>query len=416
MTRPIQSVAVVGGGPAGSTLATLLARGGLNVVLYDSRKRPPLLVGESLVPAIVPILRLLGVENEVRSYSMYKPGATFRMAPERDEIHFDFSRFESSVPPYTYNSPRDRFDETLFQAAKRAGAHIVEAPAKIALGTNGREIELTPESVDAAGGKLNGQPDFIVDATGRNRTIAKLLDIPIHEGGRKDTALFAHIDHAKTTNPGYIHISRLTHGWNWFIPLVDCMSLGMVIDSEAVKQYGASKEEQYDNMLRQEPLLREYAEGAKRFTPVMKYTNYQIVSNRCVGKNWALVGDVAGFVDPIFSSGLYVAMDGAVQLANALLKGTPKALAEYEASTIRHIANWHTVVEYFYSGQLFTFFNIGEEKKDTFIGKVVDPHFRKHFGRVFTGAAVKQWYSRNLLNFMIRRTMFMVDSTPMRIN
>jgi len=106
---------------------------------------------------------------------------------------------------------------------------------------------------------------------------------------------------------------RIDHGWSWRIPLPGRVSLGAVIGSEHVAKLGATKEERLRHLLRQDSYLRQVAGDAKRLTPVMEYTNYQLVSDRMVGDGWALVGDTAGFIDPVFSSGLFIGMRSALR-------------------------------------------------------------------------------------------------------
>src|SRR5256885_7394049 len=108
MINRINTVAILGGGPVASTLATLLARAGTHVAILHKPKRAPLIVGESLVPAIIPMLRLLGVEDQVRSFSTLKPGATFNQS-ETVNLSFFFDQLSGDTPRYAYNVPRDRF-------------------------------------------------------------------------------------------------------------------------------------------------------------------------------------------------------------------------------------------------------------------------------------------------------------------
>ncbi|HTA95166.1 MAG TPA: tryptophan 7-halogenase, partial [Verrucomicrobiae bacterium] len=117
----IKTVAILGAGPAASTLATLLARAGVKVALLHRPRTAPLLVGESLVPAIVLMLRKLGVEDEVKTFSKYKPGACFDLFGQSD-FPFLFKDFCGSFPPYAYNTPRIQFEETLLNNARKNGA------------------------------------------------------------------------------------------------------------------------------------------------------------------------------------------------------------------------------------------------------------------------------------------------------
>jgi flavin-dependent dehydrogenase len=401
MNQPIKTVAILGAGPAASTLATLLARDGIRVALLHRPRAAALLVGESLVPAIILILRRLGVEDEVRSYGKYKPGAIFNMN-EWGDFPFTFADFCGKMPDYAFNVPRIKFEATLLDCAKRAGAKVIETEAKIERVTGEDKVRLSAETLAACGDFFTGQPDLIVDATGRARVLPKLLDISSREGGRKDTALFAHLDTAELYKSGYVHSSRLDHGWSWRIPLQDRVSLGIVIPSEHAAAAGATPEERYDNLLKKDSYLRTVTVGSKRLTPVMEYTNYQLVSSRLVGDGWALVGDTAGFIDPVFSSGLLIGLTSATELADAIRAGSPAAFQKYERGVIHHLKTWHEIVNYYYDGRMFTSFRVGEMmRKNPFI-RLTFPHINKHMGRIFTGAAGKAAYSMAVMRFLMK--------------
>lgn len=400
MSRPIERIAVIGAGPAGCTVATLLAKAGRRVLLFDSGRRPPLVVGESLIPAVVPVLRRLGVEDEVKSFSVHKPGATFRV--EDHEYHYKFADFGRLFPGYAYNTPRDRFDAELLGAAKAAGATHLHEMARIVTAPAGGRITLDEGSAAIAHDSLGGPPDLVIDATGRNRMFANEAKIPSRTGKRKDTVLFAHLDRATPTVPGNIHIGRLTHGWNWIIPLPGRMSLGVVMDTSHWDKFGTTNEERYENILRTEPLLIEYARGATRLTPVMKYTNYQLVSDRFVGDGWAMAGDAGGFVDPIFSSGVYLAVNGAANLADAILRGTPGAMQTYERNAHRLISTWQRVVDLYYGGSVFALFKVRRTKAANRAMSLLREHVYQHMGRLFTGEAATGRYSIALIETVAR--------------
>ena len=149
----------------------------------------------------------------------------------------------------------------------------------------------------------------------------------LNSGDRRDTALHAHFEGIEVEVEGNVHTDRLEHGWLWRIPLPGRVSMGLVIDSEFIRKFGNTPEEQFDNYLRHDAVIRDYAKPARRVTPVVKYTNYQSRTLRGVGPNWALVGDTFGFVDPVFSSGMLIAFESADRLAKALIKGGDRALA-----------------------------------------------------------------------------------------
>ena len=397
----IKSVAIIGSGPAGCTLATYLARSGVSVVIFAIKHRPNLIIGESLVPAVVPYLQELEIEEEVRSYSTYKPGATFYI-DSADEMTFYFDQDKKELPQYAYNFPRDKFDNTLLKTSINAGVALVYHRAKAIRIDNSDRLKLDNDSLAAAGKHLKCQPDFIVDATGRSAFISKLLNIPAQHGSRKDTALFAHVDNAAMTHKGHVHINRLERGWCWRIPLPGRVSIGFVVPSEHLKEMGKNIEGQFDALLQEDPIVKKFCNNSKRISRVMKYSNYQQMSTQMIGDGWAMVGDCAGFIDPVFSSGLLIAISSGKLLSEAILDGSDNAFQKYKQRMMHQLESWQHVIDYYYDGRLFALFRVGRKFKKTLLGRLIDPHINKHFSRVFTGIATTHFYSFGLLQFLIK--------------
>ena len=224
------------------------------VTLFDGGTRPPIVVGESLVPAVVPFLRRLGIEEEVASYSTLKPGATFRFGLE-DVLMFRFAEVRGARTTYSYNVPRDRFDASVRDAALARG----RAPRPAARAPRARRIAASacgsPTASLAAARPRRGSPTSSSTRAGRNRQLARLLDLPVVQGDRRDTALHAHLEGVTLINPGDVHTDRLEHGWSWRIPLPGRVSVGLVMDSPVLREFGADAEEQFDTYLRHDPLL-----------------------------------------------------------------------------------------------------------------------------------------------------------------
>jgi len=401
MGERIRRVAIVGGGPSGAALAAYLQRAGIGTVFFTRGKRPPIIVGESLVPAVIPFLRDLGIEDEVAAYSMYKPGATFTFHPTM-QLSFRFADRRGAKTPYSYNVPRDRFDASIVAAAERTGAIRIDHSARIERDAASERIRFAPETLELARAALGGEPDLIVDATGRARTVARLLDLSTVEGPRKDTALHAHCTGIQTVLPGNVHSDRLERGWAWRIPLPGRVSVGIVTPSEHIARFGATIEEQYDAFLRTDECARQWGEKAERVTPVVRYTNYQLRATRGVGPGWALCGDAFGFVDPVLSSGMLLALDGARALAKAIRGGSARGFQKYQDRAIRNLDDWSRIVDAYYSGRLFTLFKVGEYVRHTWLGRATDWHFRKHLPRVFTGEATDSRYSMSVVDFMLK--------------
>lgn len=413
MEKKFKTVAIIGGGPAGSTLATLLARQGKKVGLFQIPKRPPLIVGESLLPSVIPILKLLGVEEEVKEFSTFKPGATICLG-QNEEVSFGFNLAATTLE-YAYNVPRDLFDQTILNAACRAGVEVINHRATVDLDENGRP-HLSAETLKAGNGFFADGVDLIVDATGRSRMFPNLFKLPSQEGKRKDLALFSHMENVILSSPGNIHVDRYEKGWGWRIPLPGRVSLGIVLSPEHLAELGNTREEQYDNYLKTDPLLQQFTQNARRQTPVVAYTNYQWKSQQFYGDGWALAGDSAGFIDPVFSTGLYLAMQSGVLLAKAIEAGTDQAFQKYQEEHLKEIASWQTIIDTWYDGRLFTLFRMGQTYKRSFLGRFINPHMTKHVTRVFTGEIRSGSYSHKLLNFMTNYGLYGQDTSGLVIH
>lgn len=412
MTKRIKTVLIIGGGPAGCTLGILLARKGVKVGLFQLPHRPPLIVGESLLPAVIPILEMLEVEKEIKQFSTFKPGATISLGGE-DQVSFDFSLAATGLA-YAYNVPRDLFDKTLLDAARRAGVEVFDGRAAVEMDKKGRP-RLSKETLAATNG-LGDHVDLIVDSTGRARMFPKLFEVPCEEGERKDIAMFSHQENVALSDPGNIHLDRFQKGWGWRIPLPGRVSVGIVVSPRHLAGLGNSRDEQYDNFLRGDPMLQQLTQHAKRITPVASYSNYQWQAKRLYGDGWALVGDSAGFVDPVFSTGLYLAMYSSVCLARAIGEGTEEAFKQYERHHRQEISSWQAIVDTWYDGRLFTLFRVGQSYEKSLLGRCLNPYMTRHVTRVFTGEMRSGSYSHRLLSFMTRYGLYKQDTAGLVIN
>lgn len=415
MSKPIRTIAIIGGGPTGSALAFHLCRAGFKVALFERRTQPIVVVGESFVPATIPFLKELGIEDEVRAYSTFKRGATFVFNAE-ENLSFTFADIRTAKTKYAYNVPRDKFDETIAKVAERSGAKLIRTKAKIERVGNTEKIKLSDETLAATEGFFTEQPDLIVDCSGRMRLLPSLLRLPFTHGARRDTALFAHCEGVNQVVEGDVHVDLLHRGWSWRIPLPGKMSVGFVVDAEYMDTFGKSIEEQFDNYLKSDPVTKLWGPNVKRMTPVLKFTNYQLVSKRGFGENWVLCGDTFGFVDPVFSSGLLLAFDSAKELTKAIVAGgSPSDMQRYEAHVAQHLKHWHMMIDQFYNGRLFTLFKVGNLIRGTLLGAIFDFHFRKHLPRVFTGEVTTKRYSVGLVNFMCKHGLMDHDPTDLAV-
>jgi len=416
-------VAIVGGGPAGCTLAALLAQRGVRSVVFDDDKRPELLVGESLLPTVVQLMRRLGIEERAAEFSTHKPGVTF-LHRRGLEVKFTFpDKMAGGLPNYAYNVPRPEFDDLLYQRAEELGASIVKHRAKLikAEGDLRRELWLDEESLAAAVELGGEQPDLIVDCSGRARVSAKVLGLGARRGERTDAAYFAHFEnfHSGSDEPGRVVMSALNRGWAWRIPLEGRLSVGVVIDREAAKRHGETPEERLENAIRNEPLLAEDGRDAKRVTPVLTYSNYQLISNRGHGPGWVSVGDAYGFVDPMLSPGLFMAMEAASLVDRHVFSGgaavldDPGRMARGFDRYIEEVEDWHAcwreLIEYFYDGRIFSLYEGGEKMSEAYgklaLPRLMERHLTRQIAAMASGARTRSGYSRWLLGFATKYLM-----------
>ena len=425
-------VAILGGGPSGSALAILLTAFGADVTLFDDGRRPRLLVGESLVPAVVPILRRLGVEEDTASFSCVKPGATFVWS-DSDQVRVTFDRFAPGVFPYAYNVPRPRFDEALLARAVAAGARHTAVRAHLErIDRSGAhaELALSPETLAAAPALEGRQPHLIVDATGRARYAARLLDIPARVGPRKDVAHFAHFEGCRwDETPGQVLVSRGRAGWSWCIPLPERVSVGIVLGHNDAADLGRTPEERLERAIAADPRLSSIAGGARRVTPVATYANYQLISVRGHGRGWVMAGDAFGFVDPMLSPGVFLALRSAELLADGLAPWLARleipspdeldrTMAAYARVQSAMLAAWLELVAYFYDGRVAARMRAGRTWNTLgsgLLGSALENHVGRHVGLLASGAATTGRYSRSLLRVLSRHGLRGIDPAALAI-
>ncbi len=250
------------------------ARRGADALLFARGKRPPIIVGESLVPAVVPFLRDLGDRGRGRGVQHLEGGRHLRLPSRRCQISFRFAEARGARTTYSYNVPRDRFDATAGGGGGARG-RAADRRLRAARARRRRPGPAGARAEELARQVLGAAPDLIVDATGRARTIARLLDLPAVEGPRKDTALHAHCTGYRG-DPG----QRAHRPARARLALADPAARARLDRRghrlRAHRKFGNSAEEQFDSFLRRDDCARQWGEKAERITPVVRYTNYQL--------------------------------------------------------------------------------------------------------------------------------------------
>jgi flavin-dependent dehydrogenase len=314
-------VAVIGGGPAGSTAATLLAKRGYKVIALEKAHHPRFHIGESLLPMNLPVFERLGVLDKVRALGIFKPGADFEADNERGYNTYAFARAIGNSPPHAYQVWRQDFDKMLYDHARESGADAREGHEVLSVEQIGpRETRLEVRTDE--GRSYGIQARYLVDASGRDAFLSAKKKLRRKNDEHQSAAIFGHFRGAEPRpgeDAGNISIYRFDHGWMWMIPLPDgVMSIGAVCRPEYLKQRKGRTVEFLLDTLNQSPGLRRRIEQAELIGEVRVTGNYSYDSTRMGGPGWVLVGDAFAFLDPVFSSGVYLAMSGAEQAAAAV--------------------------------------------------------------------------------------------------
>jgi flavin-dependent dehydrogenase len=329
-------VVVIGGGPGGSTTATLLAERGHRVVLVEKDSHPRFHIGESLLPANVPLFEKLGVAREMQAIGLEKWGATF-VSPWHDKTAgFEFADATDPSMPMSYQVRRSEFDEILFRRAAAAGALTLENCRVRDLELGDRSAPPRVVATDAAGKTREWRPRFVVDASGRDTFIANRLKVKRRNPAHNSSAMYGHFRGARRDcgrEEGNIIIFWFDHGWFWFIPLKDGVtSVGAVVWPYYMKARDKPLRDWFLQTIELCKALRERLADAELVAEPEATGNYSYDCSLCQGDNFVMVGDAYTFIDPVFSSGVMLAMNGGFAAAEVIhARLTADAAAECAA-------------------------------------------------------------------------------------
>jgi flavin-dependent dehydrogenase len=344
-------VIVAGGGPAGSTAATLLAQAGHRVLLLEKDRHPRFHIGESMLPYSEPVVERLGIDWSRNN--QFKSGALFLDEGSGQRMHFPLS-----AQRRTFQIERGPFDQLLFENAAKHGAQTRQQEKII-------QAECGADGVGVITDRGHYRARYLIDATGRAALLGRQARTIDRIGNLGRFAVYCHFENLPD-NPetrelfdaGNIHVPVVDIGWIWIIPLSGRrLSVGLVVQTDQPRD--CDVETLYRRYVEQSPSLQRLLEGAHAFAPIRTEADFSYLNRRRHGQRFACCGDAAGFLDPVFSSGVFLAFTSAARVADrvdlALKAGTEADPDLHGADDADYLLGFDTMrafVERFYHSDM----------------------------------------------------------------
>ena len=382
-------VLIIGAGPSGSMSAALLASKGYEVLVLERQKFPRFSIGESLLANSAELLSEAGMLEPVMSCGFqYKNGAAFVHGERYSEFNFA-DKFTAGLP-FTFQVPRARFDQVLADEAERRGARIRYEVEITAIDVSGDRPVVTSKAGDQI---ETHRPRFVLDASGFGRTLPRLLDLDRPSDFPERAALFVHVKDNIVS--GEFDRQKIRVGvhptqadvWSWLIPFSDGnASLGIVASREHHAKFQGTNEDRLWQLIEEEPKLRTLLKNAHTVRPVGEIVGYAAKVSSLHGPGYALLGNAAEFLDPVFSSGVTIAMKSASLAANLLDRQFRGERTDWETGFAEPlmfgVETFRTFVNGWYDGSL----------QDVIFYEHKDPQIRRMICSILAGYV---WDAKN---------------------
>ncbi|GAA5017277.1 NAD(P)/FAD-dependent oxidoreductase [Acinetobacter puyangensis] len=362
-------VLIIGAGPSGSSAACLLRQRGYRVTIIEKQVFPRFSIGESLLPQCMVFLEEAGLLDAVRDQVdacdfQFKNGAAFLRGKQTHQ--YDFTEKFSDGPGTTWQVRRALFDNILAQQACQKGADIRFGHEVIAVDVESDRPCLTVQNEQGQPYQIEAK--FLLDASGFGRILPKFLDLEYPSDFPVRQAVFTHIEDGIVSHPAFdrnkilITVHEKDHrAWYWLIPFADGRSsFGIVAEPDFFQKYMLQDEDQNEleplmrRILADDVALSDVLQHAKFDTPVRKLVGYSANVKQLFGKNYALLGNAGEFLDPVFSSGVTIALKSssmAIALLDQMLQGQAVDwLTQYEQPLRKGIQVFRAYVEAWYQG------------------------------------------------------------------
>jgi flavin-dependent dehydrogenase len=357
MNVDMYDVAIIGGGPAGSTAAALLARAGRRVIVFEREKFPRFHIGESLLPFSMKAFSRLELHEKLLRAGFLKKfgGQIFGACSERGTKFYFKDGFRSQTD-HAYQVTRADFDKVLLDHAAECGAEVHEETSVDRVDFSKDDVEL---AIRRNGSSHSIRARYVIDASGRTSVLGKHFKIKKTYDHLQKLSIFAHYDgvwRAEGIDGTLTLLVRGIDRWFWVIPLTNARtSIGVVLDKEVFRQSKLRAEDFLEQALTEQPIIAQRMTHARRASEVYVEADFSYRSARLRGDRWLLAGDAAGFIDPIFSSGVFLAVfsgERCADVLNDILDHPRKArrlFASYERAVnramdiyLRFVNAWYT--------------------------------------------------------------------------
>jgi flavin-dependent dehydrogenase len=330
MEKQTADVVVVGGGPAGSTVSTLASQRGLKVRLYEREKFPRFHIGESLIPETYWVFRRLNMLEKMRASPFVKKfSVQFINAAGKESAPFYFWDNKPHECSQTWQVIRSRFDQMMLENARDHGVGVIQ-PARVmeVLFDGDRAVGVRVQMDDGSQQTVHAR--VVVDASGQstmlqNRFKLRLWDPVLNKGAIWTYWRGAYRDRGKDEGATLVIQTTNKNGWWWYIPQHDdTVSLGVVAPFDDLFKGRGGHEQVYQEEVAACPAVQKRIAGAERLTGYFATKDYSYRSKQVAGDGWVLVGDAFGFLDPLYSSGVLLALKSGELAADAIADGLAK--------------------------------------------------------------------------------------------